>query len=56
MALFSGGTKATVRLYERYVGLKNGDRPPFNFSGAWLYAGDKPILHLVSDVPEINRS
>jgi catechol 2,3-dioxygenase-like lactoylglutathione lyase family enzyme len=40
---------ATVRFYERYVGLKNGDRPPFNFPGAWLYAGDKPILHLVSE-------
>ena len=23
--------KATVRFYERYVGLKDGDRPPFNF-------------------------
>src|ERR1700730_6258683 len=40
--------KATVRFYERYVGLKDGDRPPFNFPGAWLYAGEKPILHLVS--------
>jgi catechol 2,3-dioxygenase-like lactoylglutathione lyase family enzyme len=41
--------EATVRFYERYVGLKNGERPPFNFPGAWLYAGDKPILHLVSE-------
>ena len=41
--------KKTVRFYERYVGLKDGDRPPFNFPGAWLYAGDKPILHLVSE-------
>ena len=41
--------KATVRFYERYVGLTNGDRPPFNFPGAWLYAGEKPILHLVSE-------
>src|SRR5260370_18783664 len=41
--------KATVKFYERYVGLKDGDRPPFNFPGAWLYAGDKPILHLVSE-------
>src|SRR5262245_39199795 len=40
---------ATVRFYERYVGLRNGDRPPFTFPGAWLYAGDKPILHLVSE-------
>jgi catechol 2,3-dioxygenase-like lactoylglutathione lyase family enzyme len=41
--------EATVRFYERYVGLRNGDRPPFNFPGAWLYAGDKAILHLVSE-------
>ena len=41
--------KATVRFYERYVGLTDGDRPPFNFPGAWLYAGEKPILHLVSE-------
>jgi len=31
------------------VGLYAGDRPPFNFPGAWLYAGEKPILHLVSE-------
>jgi catechol 2,3-dioxygenase-like lactoylglutathione lyase family enzyme len=41
--------KATVKFYERYIGLKNGDRPPFNFPGAWLYAGEKPILHLISE-------
>jgi catechol 2,3-dioxygenase-like lactoylglutathione lyase family enzyme len=40
---------ATVRFYEKYVGLKNGDRPPFQFPGAWMYAGDKPILHIVSE-------
>ena len=47
--IFCKDLKATVRFYERYVGLKDGDRPPFNFPGAWLYAGDKPILHLVSE-------
>ena len=41
--------EATVRFYERYVGLTNGDRPPFIFPGAWMYAGDKAILHLVSE-------
>ena len=29
--------------------LRDGDRPPFNFPGAWLYAGEKAILHLVSE-------
>ena len=31
------------------AGLRDGDRPPFSFPGAWLYAGDKAILHLVSE-------
>ena len=29
------------------VGLEEGERPPFNFFGYWLYAGSNPILHLV---------
>ena len=41
--------KKTVDFYEKYVGLYAGDRPPFNFPGAWLYAGEKAILHLVSE-------
>lgn len=28
------------------VGLTVGDRPPFRRFGYWLYAGDKPVLHL----------
>ena len=39
--------KATVGFYEKYVGLRDGDRPPFTFPGAWLYAGDQAVLHLV---------
>ena len=47
--VFCKDLKATVKFYEKYVGLHDGDRPPFNFPGAWLYAGEKPILHLVSE-------
>jgi len=47
--IFCKDLKKTVKFYEKYVGLKNGDRPPFNFPGAWMYAGDKPILHIVSE-------
>ena len=32
----------TVRFYEDVLGFTNGPRPPFNFPGAWLYAGEKP--------------
>jgi catechol-2,3-dioxygenase len=28
------------------VGLTVGMRPPFKFSGYWLYAGEQPVLHL----------
>ena len=38
---------ATVRFYEKYVGLHDGDRPPFPFPGAWLYTGKDPVVHLV---------
>jgi len=29
------------------AGLQEGARPPFNFSGAWMYSGDRPLIHLV---------
>jgi len=29
------------------LGLSEGWRPPFPFPGAWLYAGDKDLVHLV---------
>ncbi|HEY6078656.1 MAG TPA: VOC family protein [Polyangiaceae bacterium] len=36
-----------VRFYEQVVGLKRGDRPPLGFPGAWLYAGERAVLHVV---------
>ena len=45
--VFCKDLKKTVAFYEKYVGLRDGDRPPFNFPGAWLYAGDRPVVHLV---------
>jgi catechol 2,3-dioxygenase-like lactoylglutathione lyase family enzyme len=29
------------------LGLARGARPPFAFGGAWLYCGDRPVVHLV---------
>jgi catechol 2,3-dioxygenase-like lactoylglutathione lyase family enzyme len=29
------------------LGLEPGWRPPFPFGGAWLYAGDQAVVHLV---------
>lgn len=36
----------TILFYER-LGLRAGARPDFPGPGAWLYARDKPVLHLV---------
>jgi hypothetical protein len=34
--------------YEEVIGLETGARPPFDFPGAWLYAGKAPIVHLAA--------
>ena len=38
---------AMVEWYGRMLGMTSGPRPGFSFPGAWLYAGDHPIVHLV---------
>ncbi|MFP6730826.1 MAG: VOC family protein [Alphaproteobacteria bacterium] len=39
---------ASLRFYVDVIGLREGDRPPFDSPGAWLYSGDRPIVHLVA--------
>jgi catechol 2,3-dioxygenase-like lactoylglutathione lyase family enzyme len=41
----------TVRFYEDILGLQNGDRPNFNFPGAWMYSEGRPVVHLVDISP-----
>ena len=36
-----------VTWYQTVLGLTLGPRPNFPFPGAWLYAGDHPVVHLV---------
>jgi catechol 2,3-dioxygenase-like lactoylglutathione lyase family enzyme len=33
--------------YRDVLGMREGARPPFSFGGAWMYAGDRPVVHLV---------
>ena len=33
--------------YVEVLGLRPGERPNFPFPGAWLYAGDRAVVHLV---------
>jgi catechol 2,3-dioxygenase-like lactoylglutathione lyase family enzyme len=40
--------EALVRFYEDVVGLKQRERPPLGFPGAWLYAGQRAVIHLVA--------
>lgn len=42
---------ATRRFYIDILGLKEGPRPPLGFPGAWLYAGDQPVLHVIAGRP-----
>lgn len=35
------------RLFVEVLGLTEGWRPTFPFPGAWLYAGEKDVVHLV---------
>jgi len=37
--------------YIDILGLTEGYRPPFAFPGAWLYAGNQAILHIMAGRP-----
>ncbi len=39
--------KETVAFFQDAIGLELGWRPDFPFGGAWLYAGDTAVVHLV---------
>lgn len=36
-----------IRWYGEMLGMTTGPRPDFSFPGAWLYASDYPVIHLV---------
>jgi catechol 2,3-dioxygenase-like lactoylglutathione lyase family enzyme len=41
----------TREFYRSLLGLEEGYRPPFDFPGAWLYVGDRAILHVIAGRP-----
>ncbi len=45
--LRTGRLSEMVDWYKRILGMAEGWRPPFGFPGAWLYAGEMPVVHLV---------
>lgn len=42
---------ATVDFYVGLLGLRQGPRPDLGFPGAWLYAGEQAVLHVVAGRP-----
>ena len=38
--------EATRAFYVEVMGLTEGFRPPFEFPGYWLYAGERAIVHM----------
>lgn len=41
-----------VAWYTAMLGLRSGPRPDFPFGGAWLYAGDAAVVHVVETVQQ----
>jgi len=46
-ALLSSDAERTTRFYVDVVGLSVGERPELSFPGIWLYADDRPIVHVI---------
>jgi catechol 2,3-dioxygenase-like lactoylglutathione lyase family enzyme len=47
----TGDLAGTISFYENVLGMKDGERPPFLFPGAWIYCGDTAVVHLIGDAP-----
>lgn len=41
----------TRAFYVGLLGLREGPRPPLGFPGAWLYVGERPVLHVIAGRP-----
>lgn len=43
--------EGTMDFFVRVLGMRSGDRPPFKFPGAWMYCGDKDVIHIIGIDP-----
>ena len=46
-AIRTAKLKETRDFYVDILGMEDGDRPPFNFPGHWLYVNEQPVVHLI---------
>lgn len=55
--IVSNQLEKTRQFYVEVLGLGEGPRPPFPVPGFWLYADEKPVLHVVGveKMPEPRR-
>lgn len=49
--VLSSDLNRSKAFYIGILGLTEGYRPPFSFPGAWLYAGNQAILHIMTGKP-----
>ena len=41
----------SAKFYREVIGLKEGPRPDFDRPGFWMYAGEKPVVHIIKTAP-----
>lgn len=41
----------SAKFYSEVIGLKEGPRPNFDRPGFWMYAGEKPVVHIIKTAP-----
>jgi catechol 2,3-dioxygenase-like lactoylglutathione lyase family enzyme len=52
--VISSDLERTIDFYRTFLDLEPGARPAFTFPGAWLYAGERAVLHVVAGRPVPN--
>ena len=54
----TGDLEGSIAFYRDALGLRLGERPDFDFPGAWLYDQDKPAVHLneIVEAPSAERN